>query len=338
MDIIGFSFTHYYLNFISPFQLSNGIRTYTDLFIIKLEVSEYCGYGEISLPPYLGHNIKQIEKELFLLQKEIIGIPLDQIIGLSKSKFSKIIQVALDIAFWDLKGNLESTSVSKMIFNTEQDDYQTSFTLTKSDNLKEKLNKYKFPYYKLKLTGKDDIEFLNKYSNLCQKPYIIDPNQGLRDNKNLMELDTYLMKSNCIMIEQPFKNNLIHLNKSLHESTGIPVIADEDFQSISDIEKICEYFQGINIKITKIGGISPVKDIIKKSSINNLKIMIGCMSSSTCISNSISIFSKDADFIDLDAQFLTSNDPFVQNKYEEQFIKAPKGNGLSLKLKENIFK
>src|SRR5690606_1876068 len=91
-------------------------------------------------------------------------------------------------------------------------------------------------------------------------------------------------------------------------------MADEDLQSIDDLELLQPHYKTLNIKVMKCGGLTPSLVIVQKAKALNFKIMLGCMTESTVgISAGIALDSF-ADYLDLDGANLIANDNFNGSK------------------------
>ena len=77
---------------------------------------------------------------------------------------------------------------------------------------------------------------------------------------------------------------------------------------LGDVEKCSHYYNGINIKLTKCGGITPALRMIKKGKELGLKVMVGCMTESTVGISAIAQLSPQLDYVDMDGAMLLSKD------------------------------
>jgi len=188
----------------------------------------------------------------------------------------------------------------------------TSFTLGISDfqTMKKKIDEnIDFSYYKLKINQNHFHEMIDNYTQLSFKPYVVDANQGFKDLRSAQKACKLLETDEVAYFEQPFHQSELLLHKQLKEMVNIPIIADESFQKLSDLDKIVSYFDGVNIKLMKCGGLVQASKIIKKANTLNLKTVIGCMSGSSIAINSAHHVSHLVDWVDLDGPFLITNDP-----------------------------
>ena len=93
----------------------------------------------------------------------------------------------------------------------------------------------------------------------------------------------------------------------MHQSV-LPVIADESCIVESDVEKCALHFNGINIKLTKCGGLTPARRMIKRAKELNLQVMVGCMTESTVGISAIAQLIPQLDYVDMDGAMLLKED------------------------------
>ncbi len=123
----------------------------------------------------------------------------------------------------------------------------------------------------------------------------------------------------------------------LKEKSALPIIADEAFQTYDDLEKIKDSYHGINIKLMKCGGINEALKIIQRAKSLDLKIMLGCMTETSCAISAAAQISPLADYLDLDGNLLIGNDPFESQTCKNGMIRLTADNGLGISEKEAIF-
>ena len=121
--------------------------------------------------------------------------------------------------------------------------------------------------------------------------------------------------------------------KYVRSKVHLPIMADEACTSAADIPKLNEAYDGINVKLDKSGGILEAHRWISIARALNMKVMLGCMISSSCSCTAAAHLSPLVDYADLDGFLLISNDPYSGVTVEKGKIILPKGPGLGLKLK-----
>jgi L-alanine-DL-glutamate epimerase-like enolase superfamily enzyme len=120
--------------------------------------------------------------------------------------------------------------------------------------------------------------------------------------------------------------------KKLYNASVLPLIADESCVSENDVEKCAGHFHGINIKLTKCGGITPALKMIRKARELGLKVMIGCMNETTIGSAAIAHLSPLIDYMDADGPLLLSEDIAGGLFYDYGKISIPQKPGLGIEL------
>jgi len=120
--------------------------------------------------------------------------------------------------------------------------------------------------------------------------------------------------------------------KRLFEKSVLPLIADESCILEEDVEKCAAYFHGVNIKLTKCGGITPGKRMIENARKLGLKVMIGCMTESTVGISAIAHLAPLLDYFDMDGALLLKNDIAEGVKITNNKVYFPKRNGTGVEL------
>jgi L-alanine-DL-glutamate epimerase-like enolase superfamily enzyme len=110
-------------------------------------------------------------------------------------------------------------------------------------------------------------------------------------------------------IEQPLRADDWEGAKQVYEQSALPIIADESCIVESDVDKCAGYFHGINIKLTKCGGITPARRMIARARELGLRVMVGCMTESSVGISAIAQLLPLLDYADLDGSLLIVNDP-----------------------------
>ena len=330
-------YRHFQLQFTHTFHIAAGARETTDAVFVSLEQDGKTGFGEIALPPYLQENVHTVFD--FLSKAEIPDnyqpsqfFPLLEN-WISKERMNYPALAALDIALHDLQGKLLNIPLRRIYNIDDREVPFTAFTLGMSDALtmKQKLETAKdYHLYKLKMGGGNDAELLSNFRSLTQKPFCVDANRGW-DNEDAAALFCdQLKREGCLFVEQPFEKTALDKTAALRLKTTLPVILDETVQTVSDVDKVKEYCDGINIKLVKCGGLYPAIQMMAKARAYNLKVFIGCMSEGSCGCGSAAQISGLADWVDLDGPLLIKNDPFAGLQYNDGRIvlNDEPGNGL----------
>lgn len=316
MNNIKLSYYPYTLELKYPFGISNNLRTTTPVVLVELEYNGLIGYGEASLPPYLKETQKSVQSFLSKIdfstfddQTDLnsILLTIDNILpGNNAAKAS------VDIALHDLVGKIKQLPVYKM-YEIPKREVFSSYTIgiDSTEMLMLKLKEAEsFSYIKAKLGTPDDRRIINTIRSETDKPIFADINQGWKNREEALELTLDLADNNVVLIEQPFKKSNFRDTAWLTSRSPIPIIADEAVQRLSDLDKINNAYAGINIKLMKSTGISEAYKMIVRARELNLKIMLGCMTETSCAISAASHLSSLVDWVDLDGNLLINNDKF----------------------------
>src|SRR5262249_20608979 len=160
-----------------------------------------------------------------------------------------------------------------------------------------------WPIYKIKLGTEEDIaivEALRAHTNAILR---IDANAAWTVEEALQKIPR-LKELGVEFIEQPLAKENWDGMKILYDQSSLPLIADESCVVESDVERCKDHFHGINIKLTKCGGITVARRMIDKARSLNLKVMADSMNESTIGSAAIAHLLPLLDYVDMDGPLL----------------------------------
>jgi L-alanine-DL-glutamate epimerase-like enolase superfamily enzyme len=170
---------------------------------------------------------------------------------------------------------------------------------------------------KVKLGRDSDKELIKTIRSVTDLPLFVDANQGWTDPQQSLDLCHWLHEQGVLLIEQPMLKTDIDGNAWLTERSPIPIIGDEAVQRLPDVEKAKGVYHGINIKLMKSAGIYEAHRMIVKARELGLKLMIGCMSETSCATLAGIALAPQCDWADLDGPFLTSNNPYKMPEFRD---------------------
>jgi L-alanine-DL-glutamate epimerase-like enolase superfamily enzyme len=280
------------------FRISRENKKVLNLIIIKLTENDRCGFAECVPYKRYGESQKKIFTYLTNNQNKILK--LIRLKKLEKIKYLSL-RTALELA---LK-HLNITKEKKYYFKKK---YKTFMTIPifSQKKIRKIIYKYKnVNFIKVKVNKKNILKTVKLINESCPRSkIIIDANEGL-NLKLLKAIIKNLEKLNVIVIEQPFKYGLDYKLKYI--KTKILFCADESFHG-NNKNQVLKYYQLVNIKLDKFGGLNKSFQIIKFLKNKNKKILLGCMvSSSLSIVPALTI-AKYCDFLDLDGAYFLKND------------------------------
>ncbi len=326
------------LKFHNPFQLSTGVSTTRRAYWIRLADDE--GWGEGTIPPY--YNVKDDDMKSFwdtASQREI-PFPDDpsEITSWIGQDGPAPARAALDLALHDRIGKKFNLPLYQLFGLPKPAPVPTAFTISIS-SLEEMAqmaaDRPQYPIIKLKLGSDDDIGRVAAVRNARPDVKLyVDANAGWSPDE-AVKLVAALAPYHLEMIEQPVPGSDIEGLGYVQEHTDIPIVADESVQSIEDIDALAKAgVQGINLKLMKLGGLAPTLQILRRGKELGLKIMLGCMAETSLGVTAMAHLTALADWIDLDAPLLISNDPFEGITYDKVQILLPDRPGIGVNKKK----
>jgi L-alanine-DL-glutamate epimerase-like enolase superfamily enzyme len=304
----------YNLRFKYPFTISKGTKIHQSTLVVSIEQFGLTGYGEAPAISYYGIPVEKMIADLEL-KKPVI----EKFAFTEPSRFwhflhhlipdNPFLVCALDIAAWDLYGKLQKKPLYACWKLNIDEGPLTDYTIgiDSVQKMVEKMHAKPWPIYKIKLGAPDDaivIRALRKETNALLR---VDANSGwtLQEALDLMPV---LEECGVEFIEQPLTKENLEGMRILYEKSTIPLIADESCVYETDVEKCQGLFHGINIKLTKCGGLTPALRMIESARKLGMRVMVGSMNESSIGSAAVGHLLPLLDYVDMDGILLLDED------------------------------
>jgi L-alanine-DL-glutamate epimerase-like enolase superfamily enzyme len=168
----------------------------------------------------------------------------------------------------------------------------------------------KFNILKVKVGLDSDKEMIETIRSVTDLPLAVDANQGWRDRFKALDMIYWLREHGVVMVEQPLPVGNIDDQAWLNERSPLPLFADESLQRFADVPGMKGLFSGINIKLMKCTGLREAHKMVDLARGLGMKVMLGCMTETSCAVSAAAQLSPAVDFADLDGNLLISNDLF----------------------------
>lgn len=299
------------------FNLARNSRTTTPDVLVQLEYDGIVGYGEASMPPYLGESIESVTKFLGNLDLGQFNDPfrIEEILSYvdGTAPDNRAAKASVDIALHDLLGKIMGQPWYKIWGLSPKKTPNTSFTIgiDKADVVRQKVDEAA-PYkvIKVKMGLDNDKELVEIIRSKTDKPLCVDANQGWTDKEKALDMCHWLKERGCMFVEQPFDKKMIDETAWLRERSPLPIIADEFCQRIPDVMRAYQVYDGINIKLMKSTGLHEAYKMAVLAKSLGMKLMIGCMTETSCAISAAAQLAPMADWVDLDGNLLIANDSF----------------------------
>ncbi len=306
------------------FTIAKFSRTSTPVMLLQVEHEGQTGYGEASMVPYMGESFKSATDFLNKVDAAQFKYPFnfEEIIAYldSIAPGNPAIKAGIDIALHDLEGKLQQKPCWQLLGSNPAKMPATSFTIG-IDTPEMIIQKVKeapdCKIIKVKLGRDSDKELIKTIRTVTDLPLFVDANQGWADLQQSLDMTHWLHEQGVLLIEQPMLKTDIDSNAWLTERSPIPIIGDEAVQRLPDVEKANGVYSGINIKLMKSAGMFEAHLMILKARELGLKLMIGCMSETSCATLAGIALAPQCDWADLDGPFLTSNNPYKMPGFKD---------------------
>ena len=239
---------------------------------------------------------------------------------------------AVDIALHDLCGKIMGQPWWKIWGWTNQNLISTCATVGMAFNPDGTIDKPKirektkeameFNLIKVKLgnTEQTDKDMITTIREVTDLPMFIDANQGWPEKGYALKMIEWLAERGIEMIEQPMPRLLLDEAAWLRDRSPLPIMADEACQRLSDVRNLHGAYDGINIKLMKCTGMREAREMISVAKALHMRLMIGCMTETSCAISAAAQFASQLEWADLDGNWLIANDVFSGMKVVDGFI------------------
>ena len=311
-------FFPYELKLKHVFTVASYSRTTTPDVQGEIEYEGVTGYGEASMPPYLGQTVDTVMAFLRKVDLEQFSDPfgLEDILAYvdSLSPGDTAAKAAVDIALHDLVGKLLGAPWYKIWGLNKEKTPSTTFTIgiDTPDVVRGKTREVagQFNILKVKLGRDNDKEMIRTIRSVSALPIAVDANQGWSDRQYALDMIHWLKEQGIVMIEQPMPKEQLDDIAWITQQSPLPVFADESLQRLNDVTALKGAFTGINIKLMKCTGMREAWKMVTLARALDMKVMVGCMTETSCAVSAAAQLSPVVDFADLDGNLLISNDRF----------------------------
>lgn len=314
------------------FSIAYGNYDFRDALLIELSHLGQKGYGECVAITYYGIHLDDFIVKLKEFQPEIESRfwahPQEFYSFLVSKSIHPFLRSALDCAFWDLYGKLESRTFAEMNHIQTKNLVESSFTISVADTSLQiqKMERSKWNTFKVKMKGFNQ----EAYQKLIESGFSL----SLDANASFQPEDCIWIQENTdskalSYVEQPLDIGNFQM---LDAQKQVNWMADEDAQNIEILEALKPHYSSINIKLMKCGGLTPALEFISKAKHLGFKIMLGCMTESSVGISAGCALAGLLDYADLDGANLISNDYATGSIVENGKIILSEKPGLGISL------
>jgi len=301
------------------FIISRGSKHYVDVVVCEISENGHIGRGEATPIYYRGENAENCAATINLFAKTVTDINRN---SLQTDMPEGAARNAVDCALWDLETKLTDRTLESIAGLPAPRPLTTAFTISLNDPAKmeadAKLASRTYPLLKLKLAGEDDHERVAAvHRGAPDARLIVDANESWNNLDIAAEAET-LSQWGVELIEQPVSAGRDELLTDI--DSPVPFCADESCHISKDVARIAPYYDAINIKLDKSGGLTEALKLVDLAEKFELKIMVGCMLSTSLAIRPAFALALRANWVDLDGPLLLEQDRIDGFHFENGII------------------
>ena len=306
------------------FTISGSSRSSTPIVLTRISWNGFTGYGEASMPPYLGESAASVDAFLKKVRSEVLPrfddpFRIQEIMAETDALAANntAAKASVDIALHDLTGRIMGQPWWRIWGFSPEKAPCTSFTIgydADDSVVRAKTREASWAkVLKVKL-GMGDVQDRRMIRLIREVnpsvPLYVDANQGWIDRYRALDMIAWLSGQGVVLVEQPMSKHDLDSHAWLTERSPLPVIADESCQRLTDIPRLRGAFSGINIKLMKCTGMREAREMTTLAKALGMRLMVGCMTETSVAISAAAQLSPEMEWADLDGNVLLANDCF----------------------------
>lgn len=306
-----------------PFGIARGTTTTTENVVVTLEYEGQTGYGAAAPSGHYGETPETVEALLPALFEavESVGDPhaRREIHERMKevARGNPAARAAVDIALWDLCGKLLEAPVYRLLGLSADPERcpPTSFTVGIDETrvMKRRAREAAragYPILKVKLGTDRDIDIVESVRAVAPDVTLrVDANEAWTPKEAIRKCEA-LAEYDVEFVEQPVAAENEEGLRRVYERSPLPIAADESCCTAADVPKIAGQCDIANLKLMKIGGLTPAVELIHTARAHGLEVMCGCMLETNAAIAGAAQLLPFLDYADLDGSLLLESDPY----------------------------
>ncbi len=292
------------------FTISRWSRDFQDTVIVELRDGVYRGYGEAAVNSYYHISKDDVLRDLTALKPTLEQLAWDtpeELWAAVKPSLAhnSFALCALDMAAWDLHARRKGVPLYKLWDLDSAQSPMSNYTIGigSIETMRQRMHEMPWPLYKIKLGTENDLEIVRALRQETEAVFRVDANCAWTAEQTL-QYAPILQGLGVEFIEQPLPAQALAQMATVYQQSALPLIADENCVLETDVAHCYEKFHGINIKLTKCGGLTPARRMIAQARRLGLKVMVGCMTESSVGISAIAHLAPLLDYVDMDGALL----------------------------------
>ncbi|KAB7732054.1 dipeptide epimerase [Rudanella paleaurantiibacter] len=299
------------------FTIAHDSRDVQQTLVIELrDANGRRGFGEATANKYYGITIDRMVADLEairdVIEREAETHSAESFWALVHPylRDNPFAQCALDEAMHDLVAKRAGVPLYQYWHLDPARNPITNYTIgiDTVEKMVAKMQELPWPLYKIKLGTPDDMAIVRELRKHTDARFRVDANCGWTAGQTI-QFAPELKALNVEFIEQPLPADDYTGQARVFAESALPILADESCIVENDVDKCINRFHGVNIKLTKCGGLTPARRMIDRAKSAGMSVMVGCMTESSVGISAIAQLLPLLDYVDMDGTLLITNDP-----------------------------
>lgn len=306
------------------FTISRGAKTEARVVVASVSEHGLTGYGECVPYARYGENEKDVVAAIKAQQPAISD-------GMGRAELQRVMprgaaRNALDCALWDLETKLAGKPAWELAGLGAPRALTTAYTLSLAapgemhEAAKAAAHR---PILKLKLGqgGEEDVARVEAVrAGAPNAALIVDANEGWKP-EDVLPLAHEFARLGVSLIEQPVPAKEDEVLRGIE--SPVPLCADESAHGLEGMRRLVGLYDFINVKLDKTGGLTEALAVIRCAKLRKLRVMVGCMVSTSLAMAPAMLAAQQADYVDLDGPLLLAQDREPSLRYEGSLVYPP---------------
>ena len=299
-----------------PFTIATGTTTEVHTVLIAIEHDGVVGLGEAAPIRAYGQDGDSVVASLPIAAAALalgndpadFEANADALIAALPAQLATV--AAVDAALHDLAAKRLGLPTWRRLGVRPADMPVTTFTIgiDSIERIERKVAEAAgWPFLKIKLGCDRDEQIVRAVRKCTDVPVRVDANQGW-DLARAKRMCRWLAEFNVELIEQPLPRGREDQLAELKADSPLPIYVDESCHTGADVVRLAGCVDGVNLKLSKAGGITAALRFIHAARAAGLGVMIGCMVQSSVGISAGAQLAPLCDQVDLDGHLLLARD------------------------------
>jgi L-Ala-D/L-Glu epimerase / N-acetyl-D-glutamate racemase len=307
------------LHLAVPFAISRATHTTKKVVLVELREGDRVSRGEGVPDAFFGETSESVERDVRRTIEVLSDdqLELTALLGRLAERFPHggAACCAIDVLAHDRASQAAGVPLRDFLGLAGGEPPPTSFTIGIAEpsvmaDRAAKAAAQGFTVLKVKLGQGEDVAALSAIRERFSGTIRVDPNAAWTADEAPARIAS-LVPFDIEFVEQPIAPDDIEGLRRIHDSSPLPIVADEAAVRASDVPRLAGACDGINVKLQKCGGVAAARAMIAAAHDRGLKVMLGCRAAETSVAIAAAAHLAPAvEWADLDGNLLITDDPY----------------------------